>query len=66
MLLAHWQYFKRCDLMTFNWAKTEHTALSSLEPYQVEFVKGIVNRIKGKRKSRLHFITGRAEWGSRK
>lgn len=51
MLLAHWQYFKRCDLMTFNWATTEGSALSCLEPYQVEFVKDIASRIKAKRQS---------------
>ncbi|AEO63172.1 uncharacterized protein THITE_2108074 [Thermothielavioides terrestris NRRL 8126] len=48
MLLAHWQYFKRCDLMNFNWDDVGDSALMSLEPYQVEFVKKLVAGFKEK------------------
>ncbi|KAL2134561.1 hypothetical protein VTI74DRAFT_11455 [Chaetomium olivicolor] len=48
MLLAHWQYFKRCDLMNFHWENTEDTALAHLEPYQVEFLRRIVGRLREK------------------
>jgi hypothetical protein len=48
MLLAHWQYFKRCDLMNFNWEEIDGSALAFLEPKQVEFVKRIVGRVKEK------------------
>jgi hypothetical protein len=50
--------------MTFNWAATEGSALSDLEADQVEFVKDIVDRIKGKRKPRPHFIVDLALRGS--
>ncbi|GAB1314809.1 Zn(2)-C6 fungal-type domain-containing protein [Madurella fahalii] len=48
MLLAHWQYFKRCDLMNFNWDDVADSALMFLEPYQLQFVKNIVSRVKRK------------------
>ncbi|KXX81455.1 hypothetical protein MMYC01_201763 [Madurella mycetomatis] len=48
MLLAHWQYFKRCDLMNFNWEEVEDSALMFLKPYQQQFVKSIVSRVKRK------------------
>jgi len=46
MLLAHWQYFKRCDLMTFNLDNVRDSALMFLEPTQVEFLKRTVARVK--------------------
>ena len=58
MLLAHWQYFKRCDLMNFNWEDLEDSALMLLKPKQVEFVKRIVGRVKEKRKCLLDDFPG--------
>ncbi|KAK3297180.1 uncharacterized protein B0H64DRAFT_320431 [Chaetomium fimeti] len=46
MLLAHWQYFKRCDLMTFNWDNVGESALTSLEAEQIDCVKRVVARLK--------------------
>jgi hypothetical protein len=48
MLLNNWHYFKRCDLMKFNWEAIDGSALAFLEPRQVEFVKRIVGRVKAK------------------
>ncbi len=49
-LLAHWHYFKRCDLMAVNWDEiTGESALGGLTPPQVEFVRDIVERVRAKR-----------------
>ncbi|KAJ4302046.1 hypothetical protein N0V88_002182 [Collariella sp. IMI 366227] len=53
MLLAHWQYFKRCDLMNFDWDNLEDSALGHLESYQVEFLRVITGR-----------LTEKCEWAS--
>ncbi|KAL2261678.1 hypothetical protein VTK26DRAFT_3640 [Humicola hyalothermophila] len=47
-LLAYWQYFKRCDLMSIDWDDIDNPALMFLEPYQVRFMKQIVDRMKEK------------------
>lgn len=46
VLLAHWQYFKRCELMNFNWDDIGNSALMFLESHQVQFLKSIVERLK--------------------
>ncbi|KAH6611671.1 hypothetical protein B0J18DRAFT_84531, partial [Chaetomium sp. MPI-SDFR-AT-0129] len=48
MLLAYWQYYKRCDLMNFNWDSVTDSPLSCLESYQVEFLKRTVGLLKEK------------------
>ncbi|KAL2162886.1 hypothetical protein VTH06DRAFT_6722 [Thermothelomyces fergusii] len=48
MLLARWQYFKRCDLMNFNWDDVKQSTLASLEPDQIECLKVTVNLLKEK------------------
>ena len=48
MLLAHWQYFKRCDLMNFKWDDIEESTLMFLEPDQVELLKHVVDSLKEK------------------
>ncbi|KAH6850423.1 hypothetical protein B0I37DRAFT_390553 [Chaetomium sp. MPI-CAGE-AT-0009] len=52
MLLTHWQYFKRCDLMKFNWDNVGDSALMFLEPDQVDCLKRVVGLLK----ERLPFI----------
>lgn len=49
MILAHWQYFKRCDLMNIDWDGVGDSALMFLEPWQLQFVKKIVCQLKKKR-----------------
>ncbi|KAK4040204.1 hypothetical protein C8A01DRAFT_46441 [Parachaetomium inaequale] len=46
MLLAHWQYFKRCDLMSFKWDDIGESTLMFLEPDQIKLLKHIVGRLK--------------------
>ncbi|KAK4100174.1 hypothetical protein N658DRAFT_428222, partial [Parathielavia hyrcaniae] len=48
MLLAHWHYFKRCDLMNLDWENAGDSPLMFLEPQQVDFIKGIVECVKNK------------------
>ncbi|KAL2195125.1 hypothetical protein P885DRAFT_41236 [Corynascus similis CBS 632.67] len=48
MLLAHWQYFKRCDLINFKWVDIGESALMFLEPDQLECLKRTVHRLKEK------------------
>ncbi|KAL2175171.1 uncharacterized protein P884DRAFT_206842 [Thermothelomyces heterothallicus CBS 202.75] len=48
MLLARWQYFKRCDLMNFDWDDIGQSTLMFLEPDQVECLKVTVNLLKEK------------------
>ncbi|KAM7203047.1 hypothetical protein V8F33_002395 [Rhypophila sp. PSN 637] len=47
-LLLYWQYFKRCDLMNFDWGNAGKSSLKHLKPYQVEFMKFTVERLKRK------------------
>ncbi|KAL2016172.1 hypothetical protein VTK56DRAFT_4112 [Thermocarpiscus australiensis] len=47
-LPLHWQYFKRCDLMNFNWDEVGESTLMFLEPHQIEFLKRTVARMKTK------------------
>lgn len=56
MLLAHWQYFKRCDLMNFNWNNVGESALMCLEPDQIDCIKSVVGRLKERRKLSLRFL----------
>jgi hypothetical protein len=62
MLLAHWQYFKRCDLMNFNWNDVGDSALMFLEPYQLKFVKDMVAHVKKKCKRFLNDSIGIYGW----
>jgi hypothetical protein len=55
MLLAHWQYFKRCDLMNFDWNDIEESALAFLEPSQIQCIKSVVRRLKEVCKFDLRF-----------
>ncbi|KAK4203054.1 hypothetical protein QBC40DRAFT_31554 [Triangularia verruculosa] len=50
VMLAYWTYFKRCDLMNCEWdAKSvSKSALQELEPYQLAFLKGMVDCLKPK------------------
>ncbi|KAL1837019.1 hypothetical protein VTJ49DRAFT_4388 [Mycothermus thermophilus] len=53
MLLAHWHYFKRCDLTMLDQDDVDDgKPLAFLEPYQSEFVKDMASRMK----ARLPFI----------
>ncbi|KAH6626748.1 hypothetical protein B0J18DRAFT_364509 [Chaetomium sp. MPI-SDFR-AT-0129] len=61
MLLAYWQYYKRCDLMNFNWDSVTDSPLSCLESYQVEFLKRTVGLLKEKRKL-PYFLGCNKQW----
>jgi hypothetical protein len=50
MLLAYWHYYKRCDLMNFDWNRIEYSPLRYLEPHQVALVRSTVEGIKKKRR----------------
>jgi hypothetical protein len=50
MLLAYWHYYKRCDLMNFDWDAIGDSPLMYLEPHQAALVKSTVEGIKKKRK----------------
>jgi hypothetical protein len=50
MLLAHWQYFKRCDLMNVDWADIGGSTLVFLEPHQVDFLRKTIGHLRKKRK----------------
>jgi hypothetical protein len=45
VLLAHWHYFKRCNLMELDWDNMGKSPLRFLEPYQVRFVRRIVDQL---------------------
>lgn len=47
-ILAYWHYFKRCDLMDFNWNHIDDSAPMSLEPHQARFMQRIIGRVKQK------------------
>ncbi|KAK3906363.1 hypothetical protein C8A05DRAFT_40787 [Staphylotrichum tortipilum] len=48
-LLAHWHYFKRCDLMAVNWDETAgESALAGLTAPQRAFVRDVVERVRAK------------------
>lgn len=49
-LLAHWQYFKRCDFTKSSWDNLAGSALISLKQDQTEFLKRTVSCLKEKRK----------------
>ncbi|KAK0735391.1 hypothetical protein B0T21DRAFT_384256 [Apiosordaria backusii] len=49
-MLAYWMYFKRCDVMNFEWdaESVSKSPLQKLEPEQLKFLKKIVERLKAK------------------
>ena len=70
-LLAHWHYFKRCDLMAVNWDDVAgEPALGGLTRAQLGFVRDVVERVRAKRTySLLLFVLdwwgydeGEADW----
>ncbi|KAK0636402.1 hypothetical protein B0T17DRAFT_482682 [Bombardia bombarda] len=48
VLLAYWQYYKRCDLMNYDWSNPEKSPLKFLKPDQVQFIKGTVEALQDK------------------
>lgn len=49
-LLAHWHYFKRCDLMAVNWDDVAgEPALGGLTRAQLGFVRDVVERVRARR-----------------
>lgn len=46
MLLAHWDYFKRCDLLALDRRKADNSPLKHLKEYQREFIIDIAERMK--------------------
>jgi hypothetical protein len=54
ILLAHWLYYRRVDVMSLDWKKQDKSSLKHLEPYQAQFMKSTVDDLKRKSKwSRL-------------
>ena len=60
MLLAYWQYFKRTDLMNFDWDKVGNSQLQCLDPEQVDFMKKIIGLLN--ERGRLLFTLSWKNW----
>lgn len=52
-MLAYWTYFKRCDLMNFEWdaESVSKSAIKYLDTRQLAFLKGTIDCLKDKSKS---------------
>ncbi|KAK3935865.1 hypothetical protein QBC46DRAFT_270825 [Diplogelasinospora grovesii] len=48
ILLAHWLYYRRVDVMSLDWKKQDKSSLKHLEPYQAQFMKSTVDHLKRK------------------